>query len=183
MSVSLDELTKIRKEADCLYSQSDVEQALERMAKTIESEVKENNPLILCVMNGALVTTAGLINRFDFPLQQDYIHATRYRGNTTGGAIHWLAEPRISVEGRVVLIVDDILDEGNTLVELVSYCQSNGASKVMSAVLVEKVRQRDKDIKADFVGLQVPDRYVFGYGMDYKEYWRNAPGIFAVKGS
>ncbi len=182
MSVSLEHIKQVRAEADCLASVDQAELALEHMAAAITSKHKNNNPLIICVMNGGLVVTGCLMSRLDFPLEQDYLHATRYRGETQGGELNWLVEPQHPLKDRHVLIVDDILDEGYTLAAIVKHCQDSGAISVETAVLVEKVHNRKQGIRADYVGLEIEDRYLFGYGMDYKGYLRNAPGIFAVKG-
>ncbi|NOY62276.1 MAG: hypoxanthine-guanine phosphoribosyltransferase [Gammaproteobacteria bacterium] len=181
MSTPIEEIAQVRAQADCLYSEQAVEQALDRMAIEIASKLADSNPLVLCVMVGGLLPTAGLLSRLDFPLHIDYIHATRYRGETSGGELEWRARPSYDLSDRTVLIVDDILDEGLTLQALVKDCLGAGAKEVLSAVLVEKMHNRKCGVEADFMGLQVEDRYVFGYGMDYKGYLRNAPGIFAVK--
>lgn len=182
MSDSLEHIKQVRAEADCLVTIEKAERALDKMAESITSRHQNNNPLIVCVMNGGLVVTGCLMSRLDFPLEQDYMHATRYRGETQGGELNWLAEPRHSLKDRHVLIVDDILDEGYTLAAIVKHCQNSGAISVETAVLVEKMHSRKQGIRADYVGLEIEDRYLFGYGMDYKGYLRNAPGIFAVKG-
>jgi hypoxanthine phosphoribosyltransferase len=118
-----------------------------------------------------------------FPLNYDYIHATRYRGEIRGGELNWIAKSSYSFQDRHILIIDDILDEGLTLAALVKHCKKEGAASVHAAVLVNKLHDRKADLQADFVGLDVEDRYVFGYGMDYKDYLRNVPGIYAVKGT
>lgn len=182
MSVSLDHIKQVRTEADCLYSKQQVEAALNDMAAAISENYAEKNPLVLCVMNGGLIVTGCLLQRFDFPLEQDYMHVTRYRGETRGGELHWITEPQQSLQGRHILVVDDILDEGFTLAAIVEYCLDAGAESVETAVLIEKQHDRKQGIKADYIGLQVEDRYLFGYGMDYRGFLRNAPGIFAVKG-
>jgi hypoxanthine phosphoribosyltransferase len=123
-----------------------------------------------------------LMTRLNFPLQMDYIHASRYRGDTSGGVLKWLVKPSFELKDRVVVIVDDVLDKGITLAELIKYCRQQGAREVYSAVLVEKIQQRPFDIESDFTGIKTVDRYLFGYGMDYKTYLRNAEGIYAVKG-
>ena len=181
MSVSLEHIKQVRAEADCLASIKQAENALDSMAAAITARQKNNNPLIVCVMNGGLVVTGCLLSRLDFPLEQDYMHATRYRGETQGGELNWLVEPQYSLKDRHVLIVDDILDEGYTLAAIVKHCKNSGAADVETAVLVEKMHNRKQGIKADYVGLEIEDRYLFGYGMDYKGYLRNAPGIFAIK--
>ncbi len=175
---------EVYQEADCLYDEAQVEEALDRMAAEITSRLAGTNPLILTVMNGAVVTAGKLATRLNFPLEMDYIHATRYRGDTRGGGIHWKREPGTELRGRTVLVVDDILDEGHTLAAILDYCQEQGAARVYSAVLVDKRHDRKArtGMRADFTGLETEDRYLFGYGLDYKEYLRNAPGIYAVKG-
>lgn len=182
MGVTPQQVEQVYREADCLYTDEQVKAAIVRMAAEISERIAGSDPLVLCVMTGAVVPMGQLLTHLDFPLQIDYVHATRYRGATAGGEIHWLAQPRTPLDGRVVLVVDDILDEGATLAAIIDECHRAGAAEVYSAVLVEKMHDRKNGLEADFVGLQVEDRYVFGYGMDYKDYLRNAPGIFAVKG-
>lgn len=176
------QIRQVSSRAKCLHSSQDVEMALEKMAATIHQDLQDDDPVVLCVLIGGVVLTGKLLTLLDFPLQVDYIHATRYDGKTTGSQIAWIVTPRVSLRGRTVLIVDDILDRGVTLAEIVRYCQSQGAAKIKTAVLVEKdiARPEEGVQKADYTGVIVEDRYVFGYGMDYKGYLRNAPGIFAV---
>ncbi|MBL1142847.1 MAG: hypoxanthine-guanine phosphoribosyltransferase [Proteobacteria bacterium] len=170
------------KNAELLHSAEEVEKAIARMAKEITSELENSNPLILPVMVGGVILAGKLIPQLNFPLQMDYIHATRYRSTTSGSTINWLKKPEKSLEDKTVLLVDDILDEGITLAAIIEYCYEAGAKKVFTAVLAEKELEIDKPIKnADFTGVIIPDHYVFGYGMDYHEYHRNAAGIYAVK--
>jgi hypoxanthine phosphoribosyltransferase len=168
--------------ATCLYTKVEVEAALDRMAHEINIKLADTNPIFLCLVVGGIVPLGNLLPRLDFALEVDYIHVTRYRGGTKGGKIEWRAEPSRSLKDRTVVVVDDILDIGLTLATIVDYCHAKGAKAIYSAVLVDKKHQRDPGglANADFTGLYVGDYYVFGYGMDYKEYLRNAPGIFAV---
>ncbi|NIP74397.1 MAG: hypoxanthine-guanine phosphoribosyltransferase [Gammaproteobacteria bacterium] len=183
MCITAADAQAVLRESDCLYTGEQVEAALDGMARAITAGLRDTNPVLLCVMNGGLVPTGKLVTRLEFPLQIDYVHATRYRGNTTGRELNWVARPHVDLADRVVLVVDDILDEGLTLAAIVAYCREHGAREVYSAVLVEKLHERKGGIvHADFVGLQCEDRYVFGYGMDYKGFLRNARGIYAVKG-
>lgn len=168
--------------AELLYSSDEVEQAITRMANEITIEIGNSNPLVLPVMVGGVILAGKLIPQLNFPLQMDYIHATRYRSSTSGSNISWLKKPEKSLEDKTVLLIDDILDEGVTLAAIIEYCYEAGARKVFTAVLAEKILEIDKPVKkADFTGLVIPDHYVFGYGMDYHEYHRNAAGIYAVK--
>lgn len=176
------EANRILAEADCLYTRDQVEQALDNMAEGIQQHLQGQDPLVLCVMTGALIPAGHLLTRLNFPLEIDYIHATRYRGDTNGGKLKWLTRPSQSLKSRNVLIIDDIYDEGITLSAIIEHCWEEGAKEVYSAVLVNKLREQKADVKVDFVGLETEDRYLFGYGMDYRGYLRNVPGIFAVKG-
>lgn len=166
----------------CIYSQDEVNRALDNMALNITEKLADKNPVVVCVMIGGMIPASQLLLRLQFPLEIDYVHATRYRGALSGGEIHWKAKPKIDLRGRVVLVVDDILDGGVTLQAIVDDFEANGADKVYSAVLIDKYQKRvEGGLKhADFVGLQVEDHYVFGFGMDYKDYLRNIPGIYKV---
>lgn len=178
----LEESKQVMKEAELLCSKAEVEAAFDKMAAQISARLADKNPLVLCVMTGGVIPAGMLLPRLDFPLMTDYIHATRYGHNTEGGSLDWIVKPHKPLKDRVVLLVDDIFDEGLTLEAIAHDCKQAGASEVYSAVLVEKVRSRPTRMRVDFVGLEVEDRYLFGYGMDYKGYLRNAAGIYAVKG-
>lgn len=184
MTVSQQELIQVRQEAECLWNESQVESAISQVAAKITGQLGDSNPLLLCVMKGGLVFTSRLMLQLNFPLELDYIHATRYGNETAGNALQWKVSPHQRLAGRSVLIVDDILDEGYTLKAIVEACRAQGADKVETAVLIDKRHNRkcDPDFRADYTALETPDRYLFGYGMDYKSYWRNAAGIYAVKG-
>jgi hypoxanthine phosphoribosyltransferase len=177
----LEEIKHVQATADLLHSKQEVEAAIDNMAQQINIALADRNPLLLCVMNGGVVTFGKLLTRLTIPLTIDAINASRYQNQTSGGSIEWLVKPETPLEGRTVLIVDDILDEGITLQALCQYCREQGATAVYSAVLVDKILGHEKPVTADFIGLKVENRYVFGYGMDYKGYLRNAPGIFACK--
>lgn len=166
--------------AELLVSGAAMACVLDRLAVEIAAALGDDDPLVLCVMTGGIVATGLLLPRLKFPLGLDYVHVTRYRGATRGGAIKWLHPPSAAVGGRQVLVVDDILDEGLTLEAIVRACRNKGAAGVRVAVLVEKLRQRTCECRADFVGVQLPNRYLYGYGLDYRGYFRNADGIYAV---
>jgi hypoxanthine phosphoribosyltransferase len=165
--------------ADCLYPAAAVEAALGEMAVAIQRELAGSDPIVVCVMTGGMVPFGKLLPKLSFPLKIDYVHATRYGHQLVGGQLQWLVGPRERPKGRTILLIDDILDEGATLAGIEERYRAEGAREVYKAVLVVKERARTHDVKIEFEGLRVPDRYVFGYGMDYKGYLRNAPGIFA----
>ena len=177
----LEEIKHVQATADLLHSEQEIEIAIDKMAQEINIALADRNPLLLCVMNGGVVTFGKLLTRLSIPLTIDAINASRYQNLTSGGSIEWLVKPVTSLKGRTVLLVDDILDEGITLQAICQYCREQGATAVYSAVLVDKILDHQKPVTADFIGLKVENRYVFGYGMDYKGYLRNAPGIYACK--
>ena len=175
---------KVLKDAKLLYNNIEINKIIDDISKAITNELETSNPIIMPVMIGGLIFAGQLIPKLDFPLQIDYVHATRYSGDTHGGELNWLKKPNKSLSNETILLIDDILDEGITLSEIIKYCYSKGAKKVFSAVLVEKILDHKKPIEnIDFVGFTVPNIYVFGYGMDYYEYHRNAAGIYAVEES
>lgn len=184
MSAQLEEIKQVYADADCLCPPEQVEVALENMAETITARLSRSNPLVYTVMNGGLVTAGRLLSKLNFPLELGYLHATRYGHDLDGNYLDWRVRPTQDMRGRTVLVIDDILDVGTTLAAIVDYCFEQGAHEVLTAVLVNKIHERKArpGLNADFVGLDVPDRFVFGCGMDYKGYWRNAPGIYALKG-
>jgi hypoxanthine phosphoribosyltransferase len=167
--------------AECLVPETAVQAALARLGDEIAQQLAEQLPLVLPVMGGAIVFAGQLLPKLNFPLEFDYLHVTRYRGKTHGGAIEWKVLPGQSVAGRHVLVLDDILDEGETLAAIRDKLMDMGAARVWSAVLTDKDNGLDKPIRADFVGLTVPNRYVFGCGMDAYGLWRNLPAIYALK--
>jgi len=167
--------------AELIASADEVQDTLARLAKEIGADVGKSFPLVLAVMGGAVVFAGQLLPRLEFPLEFDYLHVTRYRGKTSGGVIEWRVLPGQNVVGRIVLVLDDILDEGETLAAVRDKLLELGAAKVLTAVLTDKQNNLVKPIRADYVGLSVPDRYVFGCGMDVYGLWRNLPAIYALK--
>ena len=180
--MTLDEAQRILAEADLVCPESEIRAALDRMAVGIAARLKDTYPIVLTVMGGAVVFAGQLLPRLGFPLECDYLHATRYGEAAAGGELAWIAEPRASVQGRTVLVLDDILDEGITLAAIKRRLLERGAAECVVAVLAEKDLGREKPAAADFVGVRVPNRFVFGFGMDVKGAWRNLPAIYAVKG-
>ena len=171
---------QLLEQAELVHSSEDVQAAITRLSDQIAEVLKDSCPVVICVMGGGVVFAGQLLTQLNFPLEIDYVHASRYQNETVGKTLTWQALPKLSLSERTVLLIDDILDEGITLKAIKEKCLELGAKKVFSAVLVEKKLEKIKPINADFIGLEVPNCYVFGYGMDYKEYLRNAPGVFAV---
>jgi hypoxanthine phosphoribosyltransferase len=180
-TITPEQALAVLRKAELLVTPAEAQAALDRLASLVTARLEQRNPLALMVMNGAFIPAAHLLSRLQFPLQVGYLHATRYRSGTQGGEIDWIARPPAAVKGRVVLVIDDIFDEGDTLKAIIDEIGRQGAREIYSVVLVNKQHDRKvAGLTVDFIGLEVPDRYVFGCGMDYKEYWRQLPGIYAI---
>jgi hypoxanthine phosphoribosyltransferase len=170
------------KTAELLYDRATLDGVIRRMGGEVHGALRGEVPVYLTVMNGGLIFAGALALAIPGDLEFDYAHATRYHGGTHGQELGWIQRPRTDLAGRTVLLADDILDEGYTLRAIRDHCLAAGARRVLIAVLCEKRHGRTAPgIRADFVGVAVPDRYVFGFGMDYHEQGRNLPGIYALK--
>jgi hypoxanthine phosphoribosyltransferase len=175
-----DQYATVLSRADCLVEKGAVEASLDGMAEQIRAALGGKDPLVLAVATGGIVVTGLLLPRLDFQLRLDYVHASRYRGALSGAQLHWEHRPSEAVRGEHVLVVDDIFDRGHTMEDVVRACIEDGAASVTAAVLAVKEGAAETDYRPDIVGLTLPNRYVMGYGLDYKRYFRNLPGIYAA---
>lgn len=169
--------------AQRLYDLEQIDLALGNIAGQLNQHFanEQDSVVILSVLKGGLVVTGQLLTKLSFNIELEYIHLTRYKGETTGSECQWKYYPSMSLHNKEVVIVDDIFDEGTTLSLVKDYCVSQGAKNVLTMVLLNKEHQRKKtDIVPDYVALTVPDVYVFGFGLDYRGHYRNAPGIYAL---
>lgn len=177
------ELSAALARAERVHDEATLKAAIARLGGEIDAALAGEPAVFVTIMQGALPFAGQLATAIQAPLLFDYVHATRYRGATSGGELTWIKRPATALAGATVLLVDDILDEGHTLKAIRDFCLAEGAARVLLAVLCEKRHDRCvPGLAADFVGVEVPDRYVFGYGMDYHEQGRNLAAIYAVDG-
>lgn len=171
----------ILEHSECLATRAQVTQAINNLAENLASDYQTKNPIVLCLMNGGLFLTSELTQRLDFPLRLDYIHATRYRGETTGKDLQWLKMPSFNLSNEHVLVIDDIYDEGITLKEVEEKLVLQKPASIKTLVLVNKQHQRKPSgYSVDYVGMSLEDKYLFGCGMDYQGHWRHLPQIYAI---
>jgi hypoxanthine phosphoribosyltransferase len=174
-------LSEALAKADLVHDRASLLAAITRMGAEIDRDLAGRFPVFMPVMNGGLIVAGHLALAISTDMQFDYCHATRYRSGTEGHSLVWSKPPKVPLKDRHVLLVDDILDEGYTLDAVIKHCLREGAASVRVAVLCRKLHDRCvPGLKADYVGVEVPDRYVFGFGMDYYEQGRNLPGIYAL---
>jgi hypoxanthine phosphoribosyltransferase len=170
--------------AEEIVSKEDVAAAVTQVAAVLNARFgapgNDEFPMVLGVMGGAVVFTGNLLPQLDFPLEFDYIHVTRYGDDDQGGKVVWKVIPRQNVQGKTIIVVDDILDEGETLAHVKQRLLDMGAAEVILAVFADKAIGKAKPVTADIIGLTIPNRFVVGYGMDVYGYWRNLPGLWAI---
>lgn len=171
--------------AEEIFDAQAVQQAVTQVADKLNARFDrpddETFPLVLGVMGGAVVFVGQVLPQLRFPLEFDYIHVSRYGDDDQGGRVVWKVIPRPNVAGRTIIVLDDILDEGETLAHVKQRLLDMGAADVIVAVFADKAIKRAKPIKADIVGLTIPDKFVVGFGMDVYGYWRNLPGLWAIR--
>jgi hypoxanthine phosphoribosyltransferase len=178
--MSIENPIKYLQQAELIHSEQVVNLAISKIAEQINIDYANDSPIVLCVMGGAVFFAGQLLPKLKFSLEFDYVQATRYHNETEGKIVEWKVKPKHTIKDRNILLLDDILDEGITLKAVAEQCLLLGASQVKVAVLVEKELNKVKPIYADYVGLSVPNRYVFGCGMDVYGWWRNLPAIYAL---
>lgn len=161
-------------------SPAEIDRALDAMGREISADLAALRPVAVAIMNGGLVFAGQLLTRLPFALECDYIHVRRYGRLTHGGELEWIAGPHVDVRGRVVLLLDDILDEGRTLAVVKEALLARGAAEVRIAAFARKERGEPPAIEADYVGVTVPNLFVFGFGMDVDGEFRNLPAIYAL---
>lgn len=173
---------KILANAELLLTEKQIEQVFDRLSVQIKEDFSEKTPLILAVMKGGYFAASELIKRLDFPLEFDYLEATRYGKNTSGASLRWLHQPETQIESRDIILVDDVFDQGVTLAEISTYLLKSGVKSLKSLVLIEKqLEDRSTDFYPNYVGAKLPNKFLFGCGMDIGGFWRNLPQVYATK--
>ncbi len=181
----VDRARTLLQNAEQIFDEAAVSRAVANVADQLNARFNapgdETFPLVLGVMGGAVVFVGQVLPQLKFPLEFDYIHVTRYGDDDQGGKVVWKVIPRANVEGRTIIVLDDILDEGETLAHVKQRLLDMGAAEVIIAVFADKALKRSKPVKADIVGLSIPNKFVIGFGMDVYGYWRNLPGLWAIR--
>lgn len=165
--------------AERLFDAAHIERAYDEIAGHLNRDLPDREILLLPVMTGGIFPACELARRIRRPMRIDYVHATRYRGRTHGSDIRWLHWPELADQPKTVVLVDDIFDEGHTLATIRERLADR--YEVVTAVLVRKRHERGLPRDwVDYHGLEIPDRYVFGCGMDYHENFRELPELWAL---
>lgn len=164
-----------------LVAEEDIRRRVDELGKEITRDYAGMQPIAVCVLRGAIPFYADLIRRIDLPVTVDTITVSSYGSGTVSGKLKVITDMRASVEGRDVLVVDDIIDSGRTSVALIEMLKERGAKSVKTCALLDKPSRRVVDIKGDYVGFAIPDEFVVGYGLDWNEKFRNLPHVYTLK--
>ena len=170
---------------EILVSEEQIQARVQELAKALVAEYADKVPTVVCVLKGSVMFYTDLLRHMQIPLALDFMSVSSYRSGTTGGAIHIRQELTTDISGKDVLIVEDIMDSGRTLNLLKPLLLKRGAKSVKIVTLLDKPSRRDPDVtlEPDYVGFQIEDEFVVGYGLDYAEKYRNLPYIGVLKPS
>ena len=161
-----------------LFSETEIAEKINEIGSDITATYKDEPLTVMLIVNGAFVFGADLIRKLDLECWVDSIAAASYSNDRSTGKVHLRSEPKLPVEGRHILLVDEVLDSGRTMLRLKQYFMDAGAKSVKSAVLVEKeIPRPDGDPHADWVCFYCPDKYLVGCGLDSNELYRNLPFV------
>lgn len=165
-----------------LISEEELENKVKALGAKIAADYKNKDLLLVCVLKGAVIFVSDLMRTIDLPLDIDFMAISSYGSNTkSSGVVRILKDLNASIEGRHVLIVEDIIDSGLTLSYLVDNLKSRGPASVEICTILDKPDRRVADLEIKYTGFQVPDEFVVGYGLDYAEKYRNLPYIAVLK--
>lgn len=167
---------------EVLYSEEVIQQKVQELGAAISRDYEGRNPLVICVLKGAFIFMADLSKNIVIPIELDFMAVSSY-GNSTrsSGEVKIIKDLDASVEGRDVLIVEDIIDSGLTLSYLIDVLERRNALSVNVVALFDKPGRRTVDLNADYTGFTIPDAFVVGYGLDYAEKYRNLPYVGILK--
>lgn len=165
-----------------LLTEEQIEEKVRELGETLTAEYKDKFPLAIGILKGAMPFMSDLMKRVDTYIEMDYMDVSSY-GNATvsSGEVKIIKDLNTSVEGRDILIIEDIIDSGMTLSYLVDLFKYRKAKSIKLVTLLDKPTGRKVDLKADYVGFEVPDAFVVGYGLDYAEKYRNLPYVGVLK--
>lgn len=165
-----------------LFTAEELQCRIKQLGEQITADYAEKEPVVICILRGSYVFTADLVRYIDRPCTVDFMAVSSYgKGTTSSGQVQITKDLSEEIEGRDVIVVEDILDSGNTLFYLMQVLQARKPASVRLCTLLDKPDRRVKDIKADYCGFTIPDAFVVGYGLDWAEKYRNLPYVGILK--
>jgi hypoxanthine phosphoribosyltransferase len=173
-------ITLLDKEFEISIPVSDIKEAILKIADKINIDLKDKNPLMICVLNGSFMFSADLLKLIQFPCQISFLKMASYEGVVSSGQIKELFGINENIAGRTVVILEDIVDTGITMRNCINQMKNLGAAEVIIATLLFKPQSLKEDIKLDYVGIEIPNDFIVGYGLDYNGYGRNLPDIYKI---
>jgi hypoxanthine phosphoribosyltransferase len=162
-------------------STEQIDDAVSSIARRITADLKDEKPIFLGILNGSFIFASDLIRKLDFPMHVSFVKVASYIGTRSTGAVTELIGLNESLIGQTVVVIEDIVDSGNTIEKIVKLLKDHGVKDVKIATLLLKPKAYKKNIKIDYVALEIPDDFVVGYGLDYDGWGRNIPGIYKIE--
>jgi hypoxanthine phosphoribosyltransferase len=167
---------------EVLYDAQQINEKVKELGATLSKDFSGRNPLVICVLKGAFIFMADLVKEITVPLELDFMAVSSYGQSTkSSGVVKIIKDLDVSVEGRDVLIVEDIIDSGLTLSYLIDVLERRNSKSVTVVTLFDKPARRTVELEADYTGFTLPDEFVVGYGLDFAEKYRNLPYIGILK--
>ena len=167
-----------RKEVErILITEAQLARRVKSLAQEVEADFRGRETVVVSLLSGTVMFLADLIRHLNLPLRLDFIGVSSYGAGTESGELVFTKELRIDVRGRDVLLVDDILDTGKTLSRVLPKLKALKPRRIKTCVLLDKAERRVEKVQADYVGFEVPDFFVVGYGLDFAERYRNLPFV------
>lgn len=165
-----------------LFSEEDIRNRIEKLGAELTQDYKNKNLLVVSLLRGSFIFCADLIRNMDLELEVDFLTTASYgHEEKSGGEVKIISDLRSQVEGRDILIVDDIIDSGHTLKSVIEYINSKNPKSLKTCVLLDKPSRREVDVEADYTGFKIEDVFIVGYGLNYGDYMRNIPYIFTYE--
>jgi len=168
------------KEFEIMIPASDIKEAIWKIADKLNEDLKDKNPLMVCILNGSFMFSADLLKLIKFPCQISFVKLSSYQGTSSCGHVKELIGINEDLSGRTVLLLEDIVDSGITVKNCICQVKNTGAKEVLVATLLFKPNALKEDIKLDYIGLEIPNDFIVGYGLDYNGYGRNLPDIYKI---
>lgn len=168
------------KEFGLSIPESDILNAVKKIASNIEKDLRGKDPLMICVLNGSFMFASDLMKEIPFNCEISFVKLSSYSGTETTGKVKELIGLNEDIKGRHVVILEDIVDSGTTIVNIVGQLKKLGAADVKVATMLFKREAYTKDMELDYVGIEIPNDFIVGYGLDYNGYGRNLRNIYSV---
>ncbi len=168
----------VDREMNILYSEEEVAKRVRELGEQISNDYKDEEIVLISLLKGGFIFASDLIRRISIPTSIDFMTASSYgHSEISSGVVEIIHDIRDNIEGKNVIIVDDIIDSGNTMLKVKNYLETKNPASIKICVMLDKPSRREADISPDYVGFEIPNLFILGYGLDYESFCRGIPYI------